>query len=87
MPVWPSRGSWSSPTVRGVLWLAVGLVLVLSFFLYTPESTTPGAQSGPLGWVFRSWPSLFAAAGAMWLLLNGPLASAHRGFKRHAVLP
>ncbi len=85
MPVWPSRGSWSSPTVRGVLWLAVGSVLVLSFFLYSPESTTPGAQSGPLDWVFRSWPSLFAAAGAVWLLLDGPILGApswiQKGFR------
>jgi hypothetical protein len=88
MPVWPSRGSWSSPTIRGLLWLAVGSVFVLSFVLYSPESTTPGAHSGPLDWVFRSWPALFAAAGAMWLLLDGPISGApswiQKGF--HVVL-
>jgi len=72
MPVWPSRTSWSSLTVRGFLWLAVGSVFVLSYFLYSPEPTTPGAQGDALGWIFRSWPALFAAAGAMWLLLDGP---------------
>jgi transitional endoplasmic reticulum ATPase len=29
-----------------------------------------------MGWLFRSWPSLFAAAGAMWLLLTGPASGA-----------
>ncbi len=76
MPVWPSRGSWSSLTFRGFLWIAVGAVFVLSFFLYSPESTPSGAESAPLGWLFRSWPALFAAAAAVWLLLNGPISAA-----------
>ena len=76
MPVWPSRGSWSSLTFRGYLWIAVGAVFVLSFFLYSPESTPSGAQPAPMGWLFRSWPALFAAAAAVWLLLNGPISAA-----------
>ena len=75
MPVWPSRTSWSSLTLRGFLWIAVGAVFVLSFLLYSPESKIPGAQAGPTDWLFRSWPALFAAAGAMWLLLNGPVSA------------
>jgi len=74
MPVWPSRGLWSS--LRGFLWIAVGSVFVLSFFLYSPESKSPGTHAGPLDWLFQSWPALFAAAGAMWLLLNGPASAA-----------
>ena len=76
MPVWPSRGFWSSLNIRGFLWIAVGTVFVLSFLLYSPESTTAGAQPGSMDWLFRSWPSLFAAAGAMWLLLAGPALAA-----------
>jgi transitional endoplasmic reticulum ATPase len=76
MPVWPSRGFWSSLNFRGFLWIAVGTVFILSFLLYSPESTTAGAQPGPTDWLFRSWPSLFAAAGAMWLLLAGPALAA-----------
>ena len=76
MLAWPSRSSWSSLTFRGFLWIAVGTVFVLSFLLYSPESKTPGAQAGPTDWLFRSWPALFAAAGAMWLLLNGPVSAA-----------
>ena len=76
MPVWPSRGYWSSLNFRGFLWIAVGTVFILSFLLYSPESTTAGAQPGPMDWLFRSWPSLFAAAGAMWLLLAGPALAA-----------
>ena len=75
MPVWPSRGSWSSLTFRGFLWIVVGAIFVLSFFLYSPESTPSGAQSAPMGWLFRSWPALFAAA-AVWLLLRGPISAA-----------
>jgi ATPase family associated with various cellular activities (AAA) len=85
LPVWPSRGSWSSLTSRGFVWLAVGSVFVLSYFLYSPESTTPGAEPGPIDWIFRSWPALFAAAGAMWLLLDGPISGApswiQKGFR------
>jgi hypothetical protein len=29
-----------------------------------------------MDWLFRSWPSLFAAAGAMWLFLAGPALAA-----------
>ena len=76
MPVWPSRGFWSSLNFRGFLWIAVGTVFILSFLLYSPESTTAGAQPGSMDWLFRSWPSLFAAAGAMWLLLAGPALAA-----------
>src|ERR1019366_3647513 len=76
MPVWPSRGFWSSLNFRGFLWIAVGTVFILSFLLYSPDSTTAGAQPGPMDWLFRSWPSLFAAAGAMWLLLAGPALAA-----------
>jgi transitional endoplasmic reticulum ATPase len=75
MPVWPSRASWSSLTLRGFLWLAVGSVFVLSYFLYSPERTALGAQAGALDWIFRSWAALFAVAGAMWLLLNGPVSN------------
>jgi hypothetical protein len=85
MPAWPSRGSWSSLTSRGFVWLAVGSVFVPSYFLYSPESTTPGAEPGPIDWIFRSWPALFAAAGAMWLLLDGPISGApswiQKGFR------
>jgi hypothetical protein len=76
MPVWPSRGSWSLLTFRGFLWIAAGAVFVLSFLLYSPESKAPGAQAGPMDWLLRSWPALFATAGAMWLLLSGPAAAA-----------
>lgn len=76
MPVRPSRGFWSSLTFRGFLWIAVGTVFVLSFFLYSPASKTLGTHAGPLAWLFQSWPALFAAAGAMWLLLNGPASAA-----------
>src|ERR1017187_8996385 len=76
MPVWPSRGFWSSLNFRGFLWIAVGTVFILSFLHYSPESTTAGARPGPMDWLFRSWPSLFSAAGAMWLLLAGPALAA-----------
>ena len=82
MPVWPSRGFWSSLNFRGFLWIAVGTVFILSFLLYSSESTTAGAQAGPMDWLFRSWPALFAAAGAMWLLLAGPAVRLPAG---HAV--
>src|SRR5579872_2722627 len=75
MPVWPSRESWSSLTFRGFLWIVVGAIFVLSFLLYSPESSPSGTQSAPMGWLFRSWPALFAAAAAMWLLLNGPISA------------
>ena len=56
MPVWPSRGFWSSLNFRGFLWIAVGTVFILSFLLYSTESTAAGAQAGPMDWLFRSWP-------------------------------
>lgn len=56
------------------LWTAAGATLTLSYFLYSPESSTSGSQATPLGWLFRSWPALFALAGTMWLLLDGPLS-------------
>jgi hypothetical protein len=75
MPAWPSQGTRSSPTFRGFLWIAVGAVFVLGFLLYPPTSKTPGANPGPLDWLFQSWPALFASACAVWLLLNGPLST------------
>jgi transitional endoplasmic reticulum ATPase len=76
MPVWPSRASWSSLTFRGFLWIAVSTVFVLSFLLYSPPAKAPGANPGPMDWLFQSWPALFAAAGAMWLLVSGPASAA-----------
>lgn len=75
MSSWPSRGL-PAFGIRGLLWIAVVSVLLLSYLLY---SRTPSAH-GPEGatdWIFRSWPALFAAGLAMWLLLKGPLATAH----------
>ena len=76
MPIWPSRASWSSLTFRGFLWIAVGTAFVLSFLLYSPPAKVPGANPGPMDWLFQSWPALFAAAGAMWLLVSGPVSAA-----------
>ena len=76
MQVWPSRGSWSRLTFRGFLWMVVAAVFFLSLLLYSPESKNPGTNAGPMDWLFQSWPALFAAAGAMWLLLNGRVSSA-----------
>jgi hypothetical protein len=72
--------SWASQrfavfSLRGFLWFGVGSVLLLSFFLYTPESVTRGAHPGALDWAFQSWPALLAMALATWLLLQGPLAT------------
>jgi hypothetical protein len=61
-------------SLRGVLWIVVVVVLFLSDLLYSPESSTKGAQPGPADWILRSWPALFATAAAMWLLLQGPVA-------------
>jgi len=71
--------SWTSPrfarsSLRGLLWFGVFSVLLLSYFLYTPQSATRGAHPGPVDWVLESWPALFAMALATWLLLQGPLA-------------
>jgi len=76
MPIWPSRASWASLTFRGFLWIAVGTAFVLSFLLYSPPGKAPGTNPGPMDWLFQSWPALFAAAGAMWLLVSGPVSAA-----------
>jgi transitional endoplasmic reticulum ATPase len=60
---------------RGFLWIAISAVFVLSFLVYTPASRTPGTNPGPLDWLFQSWPTLFAAACAMRLLLNDTLSA------------
>jgi hypothetical protein len=62
-------------SLRGVLWIVVVFVLLLSYLLYNPESSENGAQPGPADWILRSWPTLFATAAAMWLLLQGPVAN------------
>jgi hypothetical protein len=62
-------------SLRGVLWIVVVFVLLLSYLLYSPESAAKGAQPGLADWVFRSWPALFATAAAIWLLLQGPVAN------------
>ena len=71
--------SWTCPrfarfSPRGLLWFGVFSVLLLSYFLYTPQSATRGAHPGPVDWVLESWPALFSMALATWLLLQGPLA-------------
>jgi transitional endoplasmic reticulum ATPase len=75
MSSWP-RGV-SAFGIRGLLWVAVGSILLLSYLLYTPPPSTAHVGQGPADWIFRSWPALFAAALAMWLLLKGPAATAH----------
>jgi transitional endoplasmic reticulum ATPase len=62
--------------LKGALWAAVGAVLLLSYVLYTPPQTSSGSE-GATDWIFQSWPALFAATLAMWLLLRGPVATAH----------
>src|SRR5579872_882608 len=75
MSSWPR--SVSALGIRGLLWVVVASVFLLSYLLYAPPSSaTPGGE-GPADWIFRSWPALFAAALAMWLLLKGPATSAH----------
>ena len=75
MSSWPR--SVSALGVRGLLWVVVASVFLLSYLLYAPPSSaTPGGE-GPADWISRSWPALFAAALAMWLLLKGPATSAH----------
>lgn len=60
--------------LRSVLWILVASAFLLSYALYSPSS---GAREGAADWIFRSWPALLAAGLAMWLLLKGPLATAH----------
>jgi hypothetical protein len=62
-------------SLRGVLWIVVVFVFLLSYLLYSPESAAKGVQPGPADWILRSWPALFATAAAMWLLLQGPVAN------------
>jgi transitional endoplasmic reticulum ATPase len=62
--------------LKGALWAAVGAVLLLSYVLYTPPQASSGSE-GATDWIFQSWPALFAATLAMWLLLRGPVATAH----------
>ncbi|MCU1257468.1 MAG: hypothetical protein JWO80_353 [Bryobacterales bacterium] len=68
----------ASLSLRGILWIAVGAVVSLSYILYTPEPATRGMQPGVADWIFRSWPALFASALRMWLLLSGPIVNAPR---------
>jgi len=75
MSSWPFQ-RFAGFSSRGLLWFGVFCVLVLSYFLYTPQSATSGAHPGPVDWVFQSWPALFAMALATWLLLRGLLAAA-----------
>ena len=74
MSSWPSKGI-PAIGLRGLLWGVVGSVLLLSYFLYTPSSNT--TPEGAADWIFRSWPALFAAGLAMWLLLHGSVSAAH----------
>lgn len=73
MSSWPSR-VLPAMGLRGLLWIVVVSVLLLSYVLYAPSAQAP---EGATDWIFQSWPALFAAALAMWLLLKGPVATAH----------
>jgi transitional endoplasmic reticulum ATPase len=64
-------------SIRGLLWVVVASVFLLSYLFYTPPSSATSGGEGPADWIFPSWPTLFAAALAMWLLLKGPATSAH----------
>ena len=75
MSSWPSQ-RFAGFFSRGLLWFGVFCVLLLSYFLYTPQSATRGVHSSPVDWAFQSWPALFAMALATWLLLRGPLGAA-----------
>lgn len=75
MSSWPR--SVSTLGIRGLLWVVVASVFLLSYLLYAPPSSATTGGEGPADWIFRSWPALFAAALAMWLLLKGPATSAH----------
>jgi hypothetical protein len=73
--------SWASQrfarfSLRGLLWFGVFSVLLLSYFVYAPQSATRGAHPSLVDWLLQSWPALFAMALAIWLLLQGPLAFA-----------
>lgn len=73
--------SWASQrfarfSLRGLLWFGVFSVLLLSYFVYAPQSATRGAHRSLVDWLLQSWPALFAMALAIWLLLQGPLAFA-----------
>ena len=80
MSSWQSRGL---PAIgfRGLLWIVVVSILLLSYLLYTPPSSAHNPE-GAADWIFQSWPALFAAALAMWLLLNGPVSNAHALVRR-----
>lgn len=73
MSSWPSR---AVPAIglRGMLWIVVISVLLLSYVLYAPPASTRTPE-GAADWIFQSWPALFAAALAMWLVLDGPAAA------------
>ncbi len=73
MSSWPSRVI-PAMGLRGLLWIVVVSILLLSYVLYAPSAQAP---EGATDWIFQSWPALFAAALAMWLLLNGPVGTAH----------
>jgi transitional endoplasmic reticulum ATPase len=75
MSSWPSR---VVPAIglRGMLWIVVISVLLLSYVLYAPPASTRTPE-GAADWIFQNWPALFAGALAMWLVLNGPVAAAH----------
>jgi transitional endoplasmic reticulum ATPase len=75
MSSWPR--SVSALGIRGLLWVVVASVFLLSYLLYAPPSSATTGGEGPADWIFRSWPALFAAALAMWLLFKGPATSAH----------
>jgi hypothetical protein len=63
MSSWASRGL-PKIGLRGLLWMVVATVLLLSYVLYTP-SPSAQAPEGAADWIFQNWPALFAAALAM----------------------
>jgi transitional endoplasmic reticulum ATPase len=75
MSSWQAK-SLSAIGLKGALWAVVVAVLLLSYVFYTPPATQK-ASEGATDWIFQSWPALFAATLAMWLLLRGPVATAH----------
>jgi transitional endoplasmic reticulum ATPase len=68
----PASAQW-------ILWGVIASVLVLSFFLYRPQSNAP---AGVADWIFRSWPALFACSAGMRLLLAGPLMKSPPLFRK-----
>lgn len=62
-------------SLRSILWTVVFAVLFLSYVLYSPRASRNGAVPGPMDWAFQSWPAPFAMAVAIWLLLQGRLAT------------